>query len=143
MIELTGDLWSFHPSGYVCITTNGYVKSNGECVMGRGVAYQATQRFPGIALEIGTLIRSKGNHVHVLPHMDLITLPVKHHWKEQADLVLIQRSIKELEEWWFHSRVESYIYLPRPGCGNGRLQWPDVRPLLEGLSDQFIVVNQP
>src|SRR5580704_4326946 len=113
MIELTGDLWSYHHLGYVCITTNGYVKSNGECVMGRGVALQATQRFPRLALRVGNLIQSGGNHVHILPDLKLITLPVKHHWKEQADLALIKLSINELESWWFHTNERSYIHLPR------------------------------
>lgn len=138
MIELTGDLWRYYDDGYVCITTNGFVKSNGECVMGRGVALQATQRFPGIAREIGKLISKSGNHVHVLDRWKLCTLPTKHHWKEKADIDLIKRSISELET--IADMLECSFYLPRPGCSNGRLQWSSVRPLLTHLSDRFIIV---
>ena len=136
----TGDLWRHYYEGYICITTNGCVKSNGECVMGRGVAFQATQRFPGIAREIGGLIRKGGNHVHVLDRWKLCTLPVKHHWKEEADTALIKDSISELET--VADMLQCNFYLPRPGCGNGRLQWSDVRPFLTHLSDRFIVVNK-
>lgn len=139
MIELTGDLWYYHPHGYICITTNGMVKSNGECVMGRGVAYQATQRFPGIARELGSVIQKYGNHVHVLSN-NLVSFPVKHHWKDQADPDLIKRSVLELVEL-FGWHEDARVYLPRPGCGNGRLRWTDVKPLLENLTNQFIVVN--
>lgn len=61
MREAFGDLWDFHaaPNAVACITTNGYVNGRGECVMGRGVARQAKARFPGIAKQLGTLI--KGN----------------------------------------------------------------------------------
>ena len=35
------------------------------------------------------------------------------------------------------------IVIPRPGCGNGRLDWPVVRPLLESLPDTVTVITFP
>lgn len=39
-------------------------------------------------------------------------------------------------------RLGSFLILPRPGCGNGRLRWEDVRKILEPiLDDRFTVVR--
>lgn len=62
MKEATGDLWTF-PADWRVITTNGFVKKNGECVMGRGCAKEATLRYPRIAKELGNFITLYGNKV--------------------------------------------------------------------------------
>lgn len=44
MRDIKGNIWTLYdsdPTCYICITTNGFVKSNGEAVMGRGTALQA------------------------------------------------------------------------------------------------------
>ncbi len=43
MKEDFGDLWDF--DGIIAITTNGFVKKDGSCVMGRGCAKEAALRF--------------------------------------------------------------------------------------------------
>ena len=43
MKEVFGDLWEF--DGTIAITTNGFLKRDGTCVMGRGCARQAAVRF--------------------------------------------------------------------------------------------------
>lgn len=41
------------------------------------------------------------------------------------------------------TRRPSPIYLVRPGCGNGRLRWQDVRHALsEILDDRFVIVER-
>jgi hypothetical protein len=55
MKEIAGELWDHHKAGVViAITTNGYVKGNGACVMGRGCAKEARDSFPGIDLGWGS-----------------------------------------------------------------------------------------
>jgi len=71
---------------------------------------------------------------------------VKHHWRERADLILIERSARELVDFvtdlW--ERGPATICLVRPGCGNGGLDWKDVRPVLAPLlDDRFMVVERP
>lgn len=146
---IKGDIWDFHTRGQVvCITTNGFVKTNGECVMGRGTALQAARKFPKLPGELGLLIQSKGNHVHYIPKYRLISFPVKRHWKEDARLDLIERSCKELVQLADcvgngTFRMNFKYYLPMPGCGNGNLAWyGEVDNLVAKLlDDRFVVVQ--
>lgn len=150
MRELQADLWSV-PADAVVITTNGFVKRNGEAVMGRGCAQEARDRGYLPAAMFGDRLARYGNHTAVFRDrdlgegrvVDLVTLPVKHKWDEVADPILIDRSVDELVlianamDW-------RTVVMPRPGCGNGQLPWETVvRPLLRGLDDRFIVVDFP
>ena len=51
MKEVFGDLWEF--DGIIAITTNGFVKRDRTCVMGRGCARQAAVRFPELPRKLG------------------------------------------------------------------------------------------
>ena len=141
MLETVGDIWNFRNEGWIVITTNGIVRKDGACVMGRGVALQAKQRFARLPFELGERLRERGNHVHSFPDYGIVSFPVKHHWKEPADPSLIEQSARELFD--LSLGVDRKFYLVRPGCGNGQLSWETVRPLLlpwlEG--DQFVVVQ--
>jgi hypothetical protein len=59
-----GEPCGFFPCA-ICITTNGFVKKNGEAVMGRGCAKQALQRYPSISFTLGNRIVTGGNKVHL------------------------------------------------------------------------------
>lgn len=147
MKEQTGNLWELvGPDDILVITTNGFVRKDGSAVMGRGIAYQATQHDPEVAPMLGHLLTEFGNHVHLIRDKKPMwfSFPVKHHWKDKADINLIERSTQELSQWVddFYPYFVDNIYLPRPGCGNGRLKWEDVKPVIEPyLDDRFIVVN--
>lgn len=49
----------------ICLTTNGFLKSNKHAVMGRGVAKQAAMKWPELPYAIGKILAEKGNHVAV------------------------------------------------------------------------------
>lgn len=163
MIEKEGDLWGYHGEDAKVITTNGFIKNNGEAVMGRGVAEQAARRWHDVPGTLGNSLRGSGNHVcslghfsynpgyeghsdraHVLPTketFELVALPVKHRWWERADLELINRSLGELVSL-ADFKGWSRVTLVRPGCGNGQRDWGEVRPMVAGLlDDRFVVVN--
>jgi len=153
----------------ICIPTNGYVKSNGQAVMGRGVAKQATRRIPGIQKILGKAIVQNGNIVQVV-YPGVIAFPTKpafgvcaldksnvvSHWRDNAksgqgvpgwamlsDLALISASLDQLEELQ-QEKGWGRVYLPRPGCGAGGLDWEkQVRPLCEQTGDWLIVVTRP
>lgn len=142
MINVKGNLWTY-PADVRVITTNGMVKNNGECVMGRGCAYEATQRYPGIAKMLGDQIKKYGNVVNVLS-VDpwLFSFPVKHHWKQKADLDLIRRSAEEAVVKIGIVGTGDVVVIPRPGCGNGQLTWAEVEPVLSPiLDDRFHVIT--
>lgn len=137
---LYGNLWKVK-ADFRGITTNGFVKNSGAAVMGRGVALQARQKFPGLDFIVGEIIQTKGNHVALIDSLGLFIFPVKHNWYEKADLYLIERSAKELKE--IAESLPSQIFvMPVPGIGNGRLELSTVWPILQlcNLPNNIIVV---
>ncbi len=137
------NIWNFYDAGdWICITTNSYVKTNGELTMGRGIARDAINRFFGIAYGLGQAVKKHGNIPLVNTKYRLITLPTKVHWSEDANLELIEESLKTLIQMVTKLGLQK-IYLPRPGCGNGNLDWElVVKPLCEQYLDhRFIICN--
>ncbi len=77
---------------------------------------------------------------------------MKHNYWEKADIELISRSCTELvaklDEWNNSQHVKVFptaaikrVYLPRPGCGCGRLMWTeDVQPIISELLDDRVAV---
>lgn len=155
MLEAYGDLWDIASEGHwdaIVITTNGYVRKDGEAVMGRGIALEAKERYPGLALAVGTQIRNFGNKVHVFSgydDFDILTYPVKPvfgpngepGWKAKAQLPLVQKSMSEM--LYFVNRYHWMdILMPRPGCGNGGLKWDTVKEAISPfLDNRFTVVT--
>lgn len=132
-----GDLWVY-PADIRIVSTNGSVRGDGCAVMGRGCAFEAAQRYIMLPRKLGVMLKKHGNHVFSFPDCNIITFPVKHQWHEDADLQLIERSVKELRQFL---QVGKRYVAPRFGCGNGRLQWEDVKPLLVGLPDSVRVIH--
>lgn len=145
MKEIVGNLWEPRfaaPPFWRGITTNGAVKANGDCVMGRGVAKQAMLLFPNLARELGDRIHRAGNRPATFVLYRIFSFPVKHHWSEPADPKLIEESAEELAllaDLW---KDQTFI-LPRPGCGNGGLHWEMVQPLLLDLPDNVWIIDLP
>ena len=148
MLEEFGDFWTIQGDAR-CITTNGALRSNGDAIMGKGIALQAKQRYPTIETTLGRLIQKYGNHVFYLGN-GLISFPTKHHWRDEtSDIGLIKRSANELVSLFrgdvpIKSKSNRRILLTRPGCGNGNLDWTEVRPVLQTIlnSNEFIIINQ-
>ncbi len=152
MREMTGDIWDYHRKGHwIVITTNGVVKSNGEAVMGKGVALEAKNRWPQLPGDLGQklLYRDSVNqsrHVPFFFHASrLATFPTKYNWREKACLELIESSAERLSRIHVVQDLDTTeaIYMVRPGCSNGGLDWKDVKPVLEKyLDDRFIIVQR-
>ncbi len=145
MIEVKGNLWE-SDAVWVCITTNPIINSQGLAVMGRGCALEASQRYPQIRMQFARKLQAKGHVVQcILKDGDrlLISFPVKHHWREPADLELIRQSCRTLREQWLIHGNGCNVVIPRPGCGNGRLSWNQVRVVLQAElpEDQFQVIS--
>ena len=85
MLEIFGDAFELKKDfTYLCITTNGFVKNNGEAVMGRGIAQTIKRKDESISLRLGSLIKENGNVVQQITSKYL-AFPVKHNWWEVAD----------------------------------------------------------
>jgi len=55
----TGNMWSaYDDADLFVLTTNATIKRNGALVMGRGIARQARNRFPGLDTALGQQILS-------------------------------------------------------------------------------------
>ena len=142
MIEASGDIWEHLGRAVIAVTTSGSVTRDGKAVMGRGVACQAAQRFPGLAGVLGLLLKNAGNHVHPLGE-GIVSFPVEESAWACPDLRLISRSARELRELADREGWEMVV-VPRPGCGGGGLEWREVRPLLEEHFDgRFYVISAP
>ena len=146
MIEVIGDIWKYK-ADVKCVTTNGYVRKDGKAVMGRGVALQAVGRWPILATVLGTLLTGGENVPYIIGGppaipFPVVSFPVKHHWKDKADLELIRRSAEKLVILASnHPEWKTYV-IPRPGCGNGQLSWSEVEPVIEPiLDDRFHIIE--
>jgi len=132
MIEIQGELWDFYKKNgaTICLTVNGTIKANGSAVMGRGCALEALKKFPEIAGVWGKRLKNYGLKLMYLHEFDLFMFPVKYNWWEPADLKLIEESAIALAR---AAEYEDTIILPRPGCGNGRLTWEQVKPVISSI----------
>lgn len=138
--EATGNAWTFYSKGaFLCVNLSGTIV-DGQTVAGAGIHEQVSQRWPRFRKRAGSLIRESGLHTYYVG-LGYIAFPVKHEVNDIADVHLIQRSFMELIGLmgiynWKH------VVLPRPGCGNGHLDWEtQVRPALEEIVYSYAVDN--
>jgi hypothetical protein len=145
---ITGELFDSKDST-ILITTNSFVKYNGELVMGRGAALQLKTMYPGLAKIFGGMINryieinfddSYGIFV-IVQKMILKGDPqyvgifqVKHHFKEPASLDLIENSTKKAIEFF---GTTSKVSMNFPGIGYGQLPIEVVLPIVEKLPNNF------
>lgn len=108
-------------------------------VMGKGVALEFKRAFPDSAaayeeacragrVRVGRVLLT---HHHGLSNPRyIIHFPTKKHWRYPSKLSWVRDGLKDLVRVVREYQIGS-IALPSLGCGNGRLSWQDVRPLIE------------
>lgn len=142
MRERRGDIFA-QKHGWVGIPTSGVITHSVKgprLIMGAGIAREAKEKWPGLERTWGYHVRDHGNVPCPVAWLQVISVPVKHHFSEKSDLGLIQRSVLFLAHWAWENKIEE-VYLPRLGCGHGGLRWVQIRPLLEGiLDDRFTIL---
>jgi hypothetical protein len=140
---IKGDIWDLQADRFIGITTNGFVKENGEAVMGRGIAWQAKLRYPTLPARLGRMINKAGNRVMLFNRERIFSFPVKDNWWDPADLGLIERSARDLRHLIDTDRLpkgEIELLLVRPGCGNGKLKWKDVESVIDPHLDGLVTI---
>lgn len=108
-------------------------------VMGKGIALQFKNKWPDnftryhAACKAGE-VRPGTMHVHdagayAQPHF-IINFPTKDHWRGNSKLSFIEDGLKDLIAQVQKLGIRS-IAIPPLGCGNGGLNWADVKPMIE------------
>ena len=124
-------------------------------IMGKGVALQFRQAFPenfrayqrackrnevqpGKMLVVTTGSLSNPRHI--------INFPTKRHWRQKSRIGDISLGLTDLIAVVKDLSIQS-IALPPLGCGNGGLEWPEVRPLIEkafrSLAEVEVLLYEP
>lgn len=123
-------------------------------VMGKGVALMFRERFPENARIY--IEASKANQVQVgrmlaTPTGELfpkwiIHFPTKKHWRNPSRLEWVRDGLDDLVRVVRELGIRS-IAIPPLGCGNGGLEWQQVRPMIESafadLPDVEVMVYEP
>jgi O-acetyl-ADP-ribose deacetylase (regulator of RNase III) len=108
-------------------------------VMGKGIALQFKQAYPEnfrfyeAACKRGEV--QPGRLLVVQPHRlrnprYIINFPTKRHWRGKARMEDIEAGLSALIEVVRERNIKS-IAVPPLGCGNGGLDWEEVRPRIE------------
>lgn len=120
-------------------------------IMGKGIALAFKLAFPKNfafyakackerSLTIGKLcVVSDFNLIY--GHKVIINFPTKTHWRKPSEYAYIGIGLFALRNYLSENAPES-VALPALGCGNGGLDWQQVRPMIEralGLDVQITV----
>jgi O-acetyl-ADP-ribose deacetylase (regulator of RNase III)/uncharacterized protein YwgA len=113
-------------------------------VMGKGIALQFKNEFPENYKEYTDAVNRKEiavGKVQIVPVNGIngvkyiVNFPTKAHWRNPSKIEWIKDGLKDLRKQVQALKIES-IAVPPLGCGNGGLNWDDVKPLIvEALSD--------
>jgi O-acetyl-ADP-ribose deacetylase (regulator of RNase III) len=124
-------------------------------VMGKGIALMFKERFPKNYQEY--LVASKSGAVQIgkmfVSATDelsgpkwVINFPTKKHWRNPSKIEWVREGLEALKEVIREKRITS-IAIPPLGCGNGGLNWSNVRPLIQeylnDLTDVEIIIYEP
>jgi O-acetyl-ADP-ribose deacetylase (regulator of RNase III) len=125
-------------------------------VMGKGIALAFRDAFPANTaayeaacktgeLQIGQMFVTENRGLLGGPAF-IVNFPTKKHWRHPSKLVWVQEGLRDLRRVIEEHGIRS-IAIPPLGCGNGGLEWADVRPEIErelgDLADVEVVVYEP
>lgn len=119
-------------------------------IMGKGIALQFKQAFPAMFRNYEKACKAGEMHLGKTHVFDLgglaggprwiINFPTKGHWRERSRLPDIETGLEDLVASVLRLGIRS-IAIPPLGCGNGGLNWADVRPRIEAAFINLPNVN--
>ena len=104
-------------------------------VMGKGIALSFKKKYP----EMFTIYRkSCDKHQLVIgklmlwygPDHWILNFPTKEHWRNPSKMEYIEKGLMAFQRKYADYNITS-IAFPKLGCGNGELDWEQVKPLME------------
>jgi O-acetyl-ADP-ribose deacetylase (regulator of RNase III) len=125
-------------------------------IMGRGIALQFKQAYPAMFRDYERACKAgevKLGRVRVFDLGGLvggprwiINFPTKGHWRAGSRMADIEAGLKDLVATIRRLRIRS-VAIPPLGCGNGGLDWNEVRPRIEaalaGIAEVEALVYAP
>lgn len=138
---MKGNMWSSNAS-LILVTCNSFVRQDGALVMGRGAALEAKTKYPQFPYEMGKYVKQCSDGIYGVlfslqySNPELGVFQVKRHFRDDADLDLIQLSIYK-----FIPAIAGYplVAMNMPGIGYGHLRRKQVLPLVKQLPDNVEV----
>lgn len=125
-------------------------------VMGRGIALQFKQAYPGMFRAYEAACRAGEVTIGKMHLFDrgglaggprwIINFPTKRHWRGGSRIADVEAGLADLIATVQRLGIRS-IAIPPLGCGNGGLDWRDVRPRIEAafasLPDVRVLLYPP
>lgn len=108
---------------------------NLEGVMGKGIALEFKTRYPEMYKQYRRVCETKefkvgGLHLWRGPDKWVLNFPTKTTWRKPSRMEYIEAGLEKFVSSYEDMGITS-ISFPPLGCGNGQLQWEDVRPVME------------
>jgi O-acetyl-ADP-ribose deacetylase (regulator of RNase III) len=124
-------------------------------VMGKGIVLMFREAFPENMRAYAAACKSgdvKVGRMFVTetgssaPPKWIINFPTKKHWRSRSKMEWVQEGLKDLVRVIRAKEMRS-IAMPALGCGNGGLEWPQVKAEIEAamsdLTDVRITIHAP
>lgn len=104
-------------------------------VMGKGLALSFKKKYPDMfkayqiacdkkQLMIGKLL------LFYAPDHWILLFPTKENWRYPSKIEYLEKGLQKFVNTYAQKNITS-IAFPRLGCGNGELNWDDVKPIME------------
>ena len=110
-------------------------------VMGKGLALQIKNKYPLVFDKYKEICKRnmlKPGLLHIVKteQMTVLNFPTKKHWKDNSQIQWIEDGLAKFVESYQERGITS-IAFPPLGCGNGGLDWQEVKPLMVKYLDNL------
>jgi O-acetyl-ADP-ribose deacetylase (regulator of RNase III) len=107
---------------------------NCEGYMGKGIAYQFKLKYPENNKDYVRACKSKELRIGTIHSFKeagkiIINFPTKDKWRKNSEISYIKIGLDLLNDYIIQNNIKS-IAIPPLGCGNGGLNWTEIKPLI-------------
>lgn len=116
---------------------------NLDGVMGKGIALQFKKLYPEMfkkyqayceqkLLQIGKL------QIYKTPNKWILNFPTKNHWRNKSKMEYIEKGLQKFVDTYADRGITSVAF-PKLGCGNGGLEWQEVKPVMDRYLKNLLI----